>query len=257
MSITQGATDVIGGGGYGFGGFGGIAPIGLIGLNTFLGNGWNNGWNQCGDGRGLDRAGITVLEQNVSDLRKDVADNGKEIHVLGNEIAGMFAQQNLAMTGEFRNLDNQICETEKVVVAGNHALSLQGFQNTQAIQAQMTNFQHSVDNQFCAVKEQISADGQATRALITQNLIDDLRSELDRERRGRDNREIEINVQNNATQTQAVLQAQQQQQTQYLSTLLGSLGDQVNRATNSVINVGSGLVAGSQSNSNANTKVNG
>ena len=39
MSISTGATDVVGGGsGYGFGGFGGIVPIGLIGLNTFLGN---------------------------------------------------------------------------------------------------------------------------------------------------------------------------------------------------------------------------
>ena len=112
------------------------------------------------------------------------------------------------------------------------------------------------DLQFCAVKQQINSDGDATRALITQNLIDDLRSQLGAERRGRDNREIEINVQNNATQTQQVIQQQQQQQTQFLASLFNGLGEQVNRATNSVINVGSGLVAGSQDNNQANTKVN-
>ncbi len=71
MSISQGATDIIGGGGYGFGGFG-IPPVGLFGVFGGFGNrGFGNDFN------GHDRSGITVLEQNVSDLRKDVADNGK------------------------------------------------------------------------------------------------------------------------------------------------------------------------------------
>lgn len=246
MSISTGGTDIVGGGGYGFGGgFGGIAPVGLIGLNTLFNgnNGWGGNWNGNGGGA---IPGTTVLEQNVSDLRKDVADNGKEIHVLGNEVAGMFAQQNLAFTGEFRNLDNRLCDSEKATMNMGFALS-----------NQMSNFQHAVDNQFCAVKSAINADGDATRALITQNLIDGLRSELATERRNRDNREIEINVTQTNQQTQNQLQAQLQSQNQFLASMFGSLGEQVNRATNSVVNVGSGLVAGSQSNSNANTKVNG
>lgn len=254
MSISQGATDIIGGGGYGFGGFGGIAPIGLIGLNTFLGQGWNNGWNQGGLRDGL--AGTTVLEQNVSELRKDVQGVNTTVEALGNEIAQSQFQQTMDSNNNFRNLDNRLCDSEKTQLQSAYAQSLQAFQNTQAIQSQLTAMQTASDLQFCAVKQQINADGDATRNLITQNLIDDLRSQLHAERRGRDNREIEINVSQNAIQTQAQLQAQLQNQNQYFSSLLGNLSDQVNRATNSVVQVGSGLVAGGQSNNQANTKVN-
>lgn len=255
MSISMGATDVIGGGGagYGFGGFGGIAPIGLIGINTLFGqNNWNNGNNGFRDGI----AGTTVLEQNVSELRKDVQGVNTTVEALGNEIAGSQFQQTMDSNNNFRNLDNRLCDSEKTQLQSAYAQSLQSFQNTQAIQTQLSAMQTANDLQFCSVKQQINADGDATRALITQNLIDDLRSQLTSERRGRDAREIEINVQNNATQTQNQLQAQQQQQTQYLASLFGNLSDQVNRANNSIVQVGNGLLAGAQDNNQANTKVN-
>lgn len=175
---------------------------------------------------------------------------------MGNELQGAIFNLNTGIQSEFRNLDNQICDVEKTQMQSAYAASLQAFQNTQAIQSQMTAFQVANDQQFCAIKSQINADGDATRALITQNLIDELRSELTLERRGRDNREIEINVQNNAIQTQNQLQAQLQSQNQFLASMFNSFGEQINRATNSVVNVGSGLVAGGQTNSNANTKVN-
>ncbi len=242
MSISTGATDVVGGGGYGFGGFGGIAPIGLIGLNTFLGgqNGWGNNWNNGGGAI----PGTTVLEQNVSDLRKDVSDVSTEVHKLGNELQLSFNASNMNIANNFRNLDNQICAVDKTVMQGNFAIS-----------SQMSNFQHAVDQQFCAVKQQINADGDATRALITQNLIDGLRAELAGERRGRDNREIEINVQNTAVATQSQLQAQLQQQRQELGTFMNVVGDQLARQTNSIVNLGT-MNSSGQSNSSAQTKVN-
>lgn len=153
MSISTGATDVVGGGGYGFGGFGGIAPIGLIGLNTFLGNGM---WKNNGFRDGI--AGTTVLEQNVSELRKDVQGVNTTVEALANE------------------------------------------------------------------------------------------------RRGRDNREIEINVTQTNQQTQNQLQAQLQQQNQFSASMFNSLGDQVNRATNSVVNLG-GTILGNQDATQSNTKV--
>ena len=256
MSISTGATDMIGGAGYGgMGGFGGIAPIGLIGLNTFLGGRGFGGDGFDGGGRGA-IPGTTVMEQNVSELRKDVAGVNTTVEALGNELQGALAMQNMANAGEFRNLDNRICDNEKDALKVSYEAIIQGMTNTSAIQAQMTAFQVSNDKEFCSIKSAIHADGDVTRALITSNLIDGLRAELASTIRNRDNREIEINVQNNATQTQNQIQSQQQYQTQYLTGLINSLGEQVNRATNSVVNVGSGLVAGSQSNSNANTKVN-
>ncbi len=167
----------------------------------------------------------------------------------------MFAQQNLAFTGEFRNLDNQICDVEKTLLQQSYAQSLQTFQNTQAIQTQMTNFQHSVDSQFCDVKSQIHADGDATRALINGIEMQNLRDALASERRSRDNREIEINVVQTNQQTQNQLQAQLQSQTQAFASLFGNLSDQVNRATNSVVNLGT-MVGSGQSATQSNTKVN-
>lgn len=244
MSISTGATDIVGGAGYGYGGFGGIAPIGLIGLNTFLGgNGFGNGFLGNGVAGGA-IPGTTVAEQNISELRKDVAGVNTTVEALGNEIAAAHFQQTMDSNNNFRNLDNRLCDNEKATMNMGFALS-----------NQMNNFQHAVDNQFCAVKQQINADGDATRALITQNLIDGLRAELALERRGRDNREIEINVQNNATQTQNQLQAQLQAQSQMFANGLNLLGDQVNRATNSVVNLGT-MVGSGQTATQSNTKVN-
>lgn len=260
MSISTGATDMIGGGaGYGFGGgFGGIAPIGLIGLNTFLGGRGGFGNDGFGNG-GINGGGFvasTVADQNVSELRKDVQGVNTTVESLGNELQGAINASNMNNSNNFRNLDNQICGVEKTLLQQSYAQSLQAFQNTQAIQTQMSQFQTSNDKQFCAIENAIHADGDATRNLITQNLIDGLRAELAGERRGRDNREIEINIANTATNTQTQLQAQVQQQNQFLATMFNSLGDQVNRAANSVVNVGSGTVAGGQTNNQSNTKVN-
>ena len=242
MSNTLGGTDIVGGMGYG-GGFGGIAPIGLIGLNTFLGGRGGFGGDAALNGGGI--VASTVADQNVSELRKDVQGVNTTVEALGNEIAGTFFNLTNNINTNFRGLDNQICGIDKTIMQGNFALS-----------SQMSNFQHSVDNQFCAIKSAIHADGDATRALITSNLIDGLRADLAGERRSRDNREIEINVTQTNQQTQTQLQAQLQSQNQFLASMFNSLGDQVNRAANSVVNVGSGTVAAPQSNNQANTKVN-
>lgn len=258
MSISTGATDIVGGypaayaGGLGAG-IGGLGLVGLIGLNSFLGN------RGFGDGFGGPVGavpGTTVLEQNVSELRKDVAGVNTTVEALGNELQGAIFNLNTGLMSEFRNLDNQICETEKSAMQAAYAASIQGMQNTQSVKDQMTAFQVANDQQFCAIKSQINADGDATRALITQNLIDELRSQLATERRSRDNREIEISVNNSNTSIQGQIQAQAQSQNQFLASMFNALGDQVNRAVNSVVQVGSGLVSGPQSNNQANTKVN-
>lgn len=241
MSISTGGTDIVGGAGYG--GFGGIAPVGLIGLNTLFGrNGFGNDGFVNGGGA---IPGTTVMEQNVSELRKDVAGVNTTVEALGNEIANAHFQQTMDINNNFRNLDNRLCDNEKATMN-------MGF----AISNQMSNFQHSVDTKFCNLETAIHADGDATRALINSIEMQNLRDALASERRNRDNREIEINVTQTNQQTQNQLQAQLQSQNQFLATMFNSLGDQVNRATNSVVNVGSGLVTSPQSNNNANTKVN-
>lgn len=257
MSITS-QSDVMGGGaGYGFGGgFGGISPVGIIGLNTLFGRGGFGGDGAFPGGGGFNNlAGNTVAEQNISELRKDVAGVNTTVEALGNEIQGRLAMQDLSQAGEFRNLDNRLCDSEKTALASAYAASLQAFQNTQAIQNQMTAFQISTDKEFCSVKGQIVSDGDKTRALINSIEMQNLRDALELERRGRSNREIEINISNTNQQTQNQLQAQLQTQSQLFANSLNLLGDQISRQTNSIINLG-GTVAAGQTNTNANTKVN-
>lgn len=252
MSLTTGETDVIGGGyptafGGGFGnGIGGLGLVGLIGLNSFLGRG------PFGDGVGVPgaiaAAGTTVLEQNVSNIRE-------EIGALGNELQAAINGSNMNNANNFRALDNRLCDSEKTALAATFQSTIQGMNNTQAIQNQASAFQVINQENFCAVKELIHADGDATRALITQNLIDGLRNELLQERRGRDNREIEINIANSATATQSQLQTQLQQQQQQFAAFANLVSDQLARQTNSMINLGT-MTGNAQTNTAANTKVN-
>lgn len=254
MLQTTSEFNSMGAGGFG-GGFGGIAPIGIISLNTLLGGrGFGNDGFVGATGAGS-IPGTTVAEQNISELRKDVAGVNTTVEALGNELQGALAMQNLSQQAEFRNLDNRLCDSEKAALQAAYAATLQGMQNTQAIQAQMTSFQVSNDKEFCSIKSQINADGDATRALITQNLIDGLRNELLQERRGRENREIEINIANTANATQSQLQAQLQNQNQLIANGFSLFGDQINRQTSSIVNLGNMAGVG-QTNTNANTKVN-
>lgn len=265
MSISTGGTDMIGGGsGYGFGGggFGGIAPIGLIGLNTFLGGrgGFGNEGFNNGPFPGGGVVGSTVAEQNISNIRE-------EIGTLGNEMQVAFSAANINNANNFRALDNQICGINQNLSNLNYAQTLQNMQNTQSIKDQATANQMVAAENACAIKGLIQAEADNTRSLVhaetdrvialinateTQNLRDRI---LELTRSG-DRRETEINITNTATATQSQVQAQLQSQNQFLATMFNSLGDQVNRAANSVVQVGTGLVSGPQDNTQNNTKVN-
>lgn len=251
MSISTGATDMIGGTGYGGfgGGFGGIAPVGLIGLNTLFGRGGFGGNDGEFGGRG-NIVGNTVAEQNISELRKDVAGVNTTVEALGNELQGALAMQNLSQQAEFRNLDNRLCDSEKAALQSAYAQSLQAFQNTQAIQTQMSAFQVTNDKQFCEVKEAIHADGDATRNLITQNLIDGLRNELLQTQKSRDNREIEISINNSNAQSQAQAQTQRFETERRFDLLF----NQVAKASQDIINVGGILTGVSQTANPVNVK---
>lgn len=244
MGLSTGETDVYGGGAYGggLGGLGGVGLIGLIGLNSFLGRG--NGFGDEG-GRG---AGNVVLEQNVSNIRE-------EIGALGNEMQSAFSLQTASQTAQFNNIGDLIMNGFSQTALAAKDATIQGLINTQTIKDQSANFQVVNQENFCSIKELIHADGDTTRALLTQNLIDGLRAELAGERRGRDQREVEINISNSAVATQSQLQAQLQQQTQAIGTALGAIQNQLIHQTNSMINLGT-MTGNTQAATAANTKVN-
>ena len=212
MGLSTGETDIVGGGyptafGGGLGSsLGGFGLVGLIGLNSFLGRG-----GLGGDGVGRDiGAGTTVLEQNVSNIRE-------EIGALGNEFQAAINASNMNNSNNFRALDNQICGINQNLSNLSFAQTLQGVQNTQSIKDQATANQIVAAENACAIKGLIQAEADNTRQLVhaetdrvigllNQTKIDDLREQLELERRGRRDREIEINIQNTATNTSNQIQ---------------------------------------------------
>jgi len=269
MSISTGATDVVGGGyptafagypGAGFGGLGGVGLFGLIGLNSFLGgngwgNGFGNGWGAGGPFPGAGFAGTTVADQNISELRKDVQGVATTVEAKTNDLTNTIYQQTLGQTSQFTNLGDLVMNGFAATAPAAKDATIQGILNTQSIKDQAANFQVVNQENFCQIKAAINADGDATRALINTNLIEGLRAELVAERRSRDLREIEINVTQTNQQTQNQLQAQLQAQSQAIGNALNMLGDQINRQTNSMINLGT-MTGNAQTATNANTKVN-
>lgn len=264
MSIGSTTYDVQGGypGGFGggYGGLGGLGLVGLIGINSLFGqNNWGGNWGAGGFGGPFGAAagvaGATVADQNISDLRKDVADVNTSIQGLGNELAASQAQQTLGQTQAFANLNDRLCDSEKTTLAGFYSIQTQGLMNTQAIKDQLTAQQIINQENFCQIKSAINADGDATRALINTIEMQNLRDALELERRGRQFREVEINVTQTNQQTQNQLQAQLQSQSQAIGNALNMLGDQINRQTNSMINLGT-MTGNTQAATAANTKVN-
>lgn len=245
----------------GFGGIGGLGLVGLIGLNSLWGN---RGWGVDGGPNGAGVVANTVADQNISELRKDVQGVNTTVQALGNEIQSALSQQTLGQNANFANLNNRLCDSEKDTMQGFFNIQTQALLNTQSIKDQSAAQQVINQENFCQLRQQINADGDATRALINsineQNLRDRLQAletQVANEQRNRSFREIEINVAQTNQQTQNQLQAQLQSQTQFFANALNMLGDQINRQTNSLINIGSGTVAGSgQSANQANTKVN-
>jgi hypothetical protein len=106
------------------------------------------------------------------------------------------------------------------------------------------------------------ADGEKTRALITQQYEINLQRQLadanaaiielrGREFSGNAARGVEVTTTNNINQ----MQQQQQQQAQYgqLANLIWGLGQQI-RSTNEAINVGSGTLTANPANTNTNIR---
>lgn len=125
--------------GYGNGGILETALVlGLLGNRGFGGYGYGNNCN------GED----TVTSQNVSNLRKDVADTKTEVHKLGNEIQAAFATQTADLASNFRNLDNQICEADKNAIRAQYEGKIQTLESTNSIL-------DKIDDKSSAIKDQL------------------------------------------------------------------------------------------------------
>lgn len=252
--ILQPSGMMMSGGGDGV--FGGGGLIGGLILGSLL---RNNGNLLGGDGSGA-ALGATLRnppEQNQAnmDLMQAIGAVDKSVAVSTASMEASQATQTLGITTQLNNVASSLAartDNLKDVVNTNAVALMQG---------QAAINQNIMENRYELSKD-ISADGEKTRALITQQYELNLQRQLadanaaiielrSREFSGNAARGVEVTTTNNINQ----MQQQQQQQAQYgqLANLIWSLGQSI-RSENAAINVGSGTQTASPTNTNTNIR---
>lgn len=249
---------IMGMGGSNDGGFGtGGGLIGGLILGSLL---RNNGNLFGGDGAGGAALGATLRnppEQNQAnmDLMAAIGAVDKATAVSTAAMEASQATQTLGITSQLNSITQALAarvDNVKDVVNTNSVALMQG---------QAAINQNIMENRYELSKD-ISADGEKTRALITQQYEINLQRQLadanaaiielrNREYSGSAARGVEVTTTNNINQ----MQQQQQQQAQYgqLANLIWSLGQSI-RNDNSAINVGSGTQTSTPTNTNTNIR---
>jgi hypothetical protein len=257
--MTPGMIMGMGGSGGGdglFGGGGGL--IGGLILGSLLRNG--NGGFLGGDGAGAGALAATLrnppeqdmanmsLMQSIGQVDKAVAVSTAAMEASqANQTIGINAALNAVTQGLSLRIDNV-----KDVVNQNSVALMQG---------QAAINQNVMENRY-ELSRDISADGEKTRALITQQYELNLQRQLadanaaiielrSREFSGNAARGVEVTTTNNINQMQQ--QAQQQAQYGQLANLIWSLGQNI-RNSDSAINVGSGTQTSTPTNTNTNIR---
>ena len=253
--MTPGMIMGMGGGDSGLGTGGGL--IGGLILGSLL---RNNGNLLGGDGGGGAALGATLRnppEQNQAnmDLMAAIGAVDKSVAISTATMEASQATQTLGITTQLNNVASSLAsrvDNVKDVVNTNAVALMQG---------QAAINQNIMENRYELSKD-ISADGEKTRALITQQYELNLQRQLadanaaiielrSREYSGAAARGVEVTTTNNINQ----MQQQQQQQAQYgqLANLIWSLGQSI-RNDNSAINVGSGTQTSTPTNTNTNIR---
>lgn len=195
------------------------------------------------------------------------------------------AQVQLALAGLGDQLTRTITNGHTALTQNQFALQLQEAQSTAAVQSNLASSTATIQSQLAAntasvlsglnsvdtnvdrsattIINAVRDDGNATRALITENVIQGLRddkvilanelAEIRNERnRDRDRHGVEINMINNQNQNQM----QFQQQAQVLNALSNGVVDALQsiRATNQAINIGAGTQVANPTNTNTNVR---
>ena len=256
-----------GGGGDGlFGGGGGL--IGGLILGSLL----RNGGNLFGGTDGAAAAGLAGArippEQSTANMQlmQSIGAVDKAVAVGTAAMEASQAQQSLGLTGQLNSITSalsgridglkDVMNTNNVANMQNQAMLLQNaMANTASIN------QNIMENRYELSKD-ISADGEKTRALITQQYEINLQRQLadanaaiielrNEGRYAERSRGIEVTTTNNINQ----MQQQQQQQAQYgqIANALWGLSQSI-RSNNEAINVGSGTLTASPTNTNTNIR---
>jgi hypothetical protein len=261
----------------------GLGEGGLVGALVLLsllgGNGFNN--NNCNFNKDcVDQSALNALQgsfdtnsilSKLASIEAAVPYNEAQVQLA---LAGLGDQLTRTVTnGQTALMQNQFAiqlqEANSTAAVQSHiASSTSNLQsqlagNTAAVLAGLNSVDTNVDRSACTIINALRDDGNATRALITENVIQGLRddkvilanelAELRHERnRDRDRHGVEVTMINNQHQNQV----QFQQQAQVLNTLQHGIIDALQsiRATNQAINIGAGTQVANPTNTNTNVR---
>lgn len=174
-------------GGFGNGFFGGDGIWAIVLLALLFNGGWGNGFG--GNNNNLattDFVSSEFTQRDISQLSNTVT---SQYGNLSTQLCNCCSDINGNIANGFYNTSNAICNLKGDVLENRYASAL-GFSNTQRdILMQTTQLENQLgmtslqglarlDSCCCDIKNAIREDGEATRALITQNTIQDLRDRL-------------------------------------------------------------------------------
>lgn len=254
--ITTPTVPMMVGGGDGLFGGSGNGLIGGLILGSLL---RNNGNLFGGDGSGA-ALGATLRNPPEQDqanmsLMQSIGQVDKAVAVGTAAMEASQAAQSAAITAQLNNVASSLVTRIDGIKDAVNANAVALMQGQNAIQ------QNVMENRYELSKD-IAADGEKTRALLVAQYEAALNRQLSdanarvialetRADTTAATRGLEITTTNNINQ----MQQQQQQQAQYghLANLIWGLGQQI-RSTNEAINVGSGTLTASPTNTNTNIR---
>lgn len=169
------------GGGFGGNGFFGSDGIWAIVLLALLFNGgWGgNGWGGNNNIATTDFVSSEFTQRDISQLSNTVT---SQYGNLSTQLCNATSDINSNIANGFYNTANNLCNLRADVLLGNSNTQRDILMQTTQLENQlgMTSLQGlaRLDSCCCDIKQAIREDGEATRALITQNTIQDLRDRL-------------------------------------------------------------------------------
>ena len=243
-----------GGDGFGFGTGGGL--IGGLILGSLLRNNGNLFGADGVRGVGIDGARIPPEQSTANmQLMQSIGAVDKAVAVGTAAMEASQANQTIGITSQLNNITSSLASRVDGVKETVNAMAMVLAQQLNGLQ------QVTMENRY-QLSQDISNDGDKTRNLLTRQYEESLNRqlavaqneviELRGDRRLQDaTRGIEVNNTNNINQ----MQQQQQQQAQFgqLANLIWGLGQQI-RSNNEAINVGSGTLTASPTNTNTNIR---
>jgi hypothetical protein len=255
MAEVMTPSMIMGGGGNdGLFGSGGGGLIGGLILGSLLRNGNGGFLGENGAGGAVLRNPPEQDQANMS-LMQSIGQVDKAVAVGTAAMEASQAAQSASIVSQLNNVASSLAARTDGVKDTVNSMAM-------VLAQQLNGVDRSVMENRYELSKDITADGDRTRSLITAQYeatlnrqlqeanaaLIELRSEgrLNERTRG-----IEVTTTNNINQ----MQQQQQQQAQYghLSNLIWGLGQQI-RSTNEAINVGSGTLTASPTNTNTNIR---